>query len=274
MMTTARIHACHPARFAVARRRAFTLVEILIAVGILAMVLIAIYSSWTAILRASKVGLDAAAAAQRSRMAFRTIETALLSTQSFLANQPYYGFFSEGGSDATLSFVSRLPRSFPRSGKFGDLEVRRVTFTLESGDFGRRQLVLRQSPVLTDWDKDEKEHPLVLAKYVSEFGLEFWDARKGWVEEWRETQTNQIPRLVKLTMRLADKPNMRREQEQEVVRIIHVPAMSVPRAFQPLAPALGGAPPGALPGTNPGLPGQPQVPPPQGPPGGPPPATL
>jgi prepilin-type N-terminal cleavage/methylation domain-containing protein len=48
---------------------AFTLVEILIALGILSMVLAAIYSSWTAILRASKVGLEAAAAVQRARIA-------------------------------------------------------------------------------------------------------------------------------------------------------------------------------------------------------------
>ena len=38
--------------------RAFTLVEILISIGILGLVLVAIYSSWTAILRASKVGLE------------------------------------------------------------------------------------------------------------------------------------------------------------------------------------------------------------------------
>src|SRR5260370_33784614 len=51
---------------------AFTLVEILIALGIFSIVLAAIYSSWTAILRASKAGLEAAAAVQRARIAGRT----------------------------------------------------------------------------------------------------------------------------------------------------------------------------------------------------------
>jgi len=37
-------------------RRAFTLVEILIAVGILGMILVAIYASWNAILRGSRSG--------------------------------------------------------------------------------------------------------------------------------------------------------------------------------------------------------------------------
>ena len=35
---------------------AFTLIEVLIAIGILALVMTAIYASWVAVLRASKVG--------------------------------------------------------------------------------------------------------------------------------------------------------------------------------------------------------------------------
>src|SRR6266704_5714907 len=91
---------------------AFTLIEILIAIGILGMVLAAIFSSWTAILRASKTGLDAAAAVQRSRIVMRTLEDSLLCAQSFGGrNQRYYGFVAENGSEASLSFASRLPES-------------------------------------------------------------------------------------------------------------------------------------------------------------------
>src|SRR6266581_5930440 len=156
---------------------AFTLIEILIAIGILGMVLAAIFSSWTAILRASRVGLDAAAAVQRARIVMRTLEDSLLCAESFDLNQKYYGFLADNGSEASLSFVARLPESFPRNRKFGDLHVRRVTFSVESGTESSRQLVLRQSPLLMDLDKDEKEHPLVLAKYVTEFKMDFWDTR-------------------------------------------------------------------------------------------------
>lgn len=48
--------------------RAFTLLEILVALSLLSIVVIAIYSSWNAILKGSKVGLDAAAESQRARM--------------------------------------------------------------------------------------------------------------------------------------------------------------------------------------------------------------
>jgi prepilin-type N-terminal cleavage/methylation domain-containing protein len=168
--------------------RAFTLVEILIAMGILSLVLAAIYSTWTAILRASKVGKDAAAAVQRARMAGRTIEEALGSTISFVQNQNYYSFEAKNGSEATLSFVTRLSPSFPRAGKFSGLDVRRVTFSVEQAPGGSRQLVLRQNPLLMDLDKDEKERPVVLASNIKEFKSEFWDARlEEWTDELKQT---------------------------------------------------------------------------------------
>jgi hypothetical protein len=102
----------------------------LIAIGILALVITAIYSSWTAILRASKVGQDAAASVQRSRIVLRVLEDSLSSAQSFALNPAYYGFVAENGDDASLSFVARLSKSFPER-RFGDLDVRRVTFSVD-----------------------------------------------------------------------------------------------------------------------------------------------
>ena len=204
------------------RNRAFTLVEILIAIGILSLVLAAIFSSWTAILRASKVGLDAAASVQRSRIVVRVLEDSLTSARCFVRNQKFYGFVAENGTDATLSFVARLSKSFPRSGKFGDLDVRRLTFSVEPSSDGGRQLVLRQSPLLMDFDVDEKNHPLVLAKNVKEFQMGFWDKRRqDWVDEW--PQTNQLPELVIVTLKLADNVNAAKAQE-EITRIVSLPA--------------------------------------------------
>ena len=235
---------------------AFTLVEILIAIGLLGLVLTAIFSSWTAILRASKVGQDAAAAVQRARFATRTIEDALWGVQSFAANQQYYAFYSESGSDGRFSFVSRLPQSFPRSGRFGDLDVRRVEFSVQAGEEGK-ELVLRQKPLLVgedflDWDEDEKNYPLVLAKFVSEFQVEFWDKdKREWVEEWVEGKTNQLPQMVRFTLKLAD--NERSSKVEEITRVLNLAAQTVRREWQ--TPIGRGAVPGQ-PGGQP-LPGQP-----------------
>lgn len=231
-------------------RRAFTLVEILIAMGILGLVLVAIFSSWTAILRASRVGLDSAAAVQRARMAGRVIEESLGSTMMFAANSAYYSFLAENGEKASLSFVSRLSSSFPRSGKFEGLDVRRVTFSVEQGRDGTRQLVMRQIPLLTEMDIDEKEHPLVLASHVKEFKTEFWDQKtQDWLDEWK--QTNSLPTLVKVSLKLADSRYSSQVKEQ-ITRIISLPAVAVPVNWQ--MPRL--APGQPMPG-QPGQPGQP-----------------
>jgi type II secretion system protein J len=240
---------------------AFTLIEILIALGIFSLVLAAIYSTWTAILRASKVGRDAAAAVQRARMAGRTIEESFGSVQAFAAHQrfhpEYYAFLSQNGSEAFLSFASRLSPSFPRSGKFAGLDLRRVTFSLEQRS-GVRQLVLRQQPLLMDMDIDEKEHPLVLAKFVKEFKTEFWDARlQDWVDEWKST--NQLPVMVKVSLKLADN-EFSTQVRQQVTRIVSLPSVGVAPIWQ--TPVGGPGAPGA-----PGAPGLPGVPG-QGVPGG------
>lgn len=233
-------------QFGRGRARGFTMVEILIAIGILALVLTAIYSTWTAILRASRSGTNAAAAVQRTRIVVRMLEDSITSAQNFVANQRYYGFVAENGDEATLSFVARLAKSFPRSGRFGDLDVRRVTFSLEPGGRGRR-LVLRQSPLMLPPDEDEVEHPIVLASNVREFKMEFWDARKGeWMEEW--VQTNTLPKLILVSFKVADDERPMAPVE-EITRIISIPSTMVPPTYQ--VPRL----PGVVPG-QPNAPGQ------------------
>lgn len=244
-------------------RAGFTLVEILVALGIFSLVLTAIYSSWTAILRASKVGTEAAAAVQRARMAGRTIEESLTSVQSYAQNIKLYAFLSENGNESSLSFVSRLSPSFPRSGKFGDFSVRRVTFSVEQGRDGSRDLVLRQNPVLMDMDKEEKEVPLILAKNVKEFKTEFWDLRlQDWVDEWK--QTNQIPVLVKVSLKLAD-THFSHQVKEQITRIVSLPSVMVPAGYQ--VPRMQGIPQNQQIPPGQGVPGQNQLPG-QGYPGG------
>ena len=248
--------------------RAFTLVEILIAMGILSMVLAAIYSSWTSILRASKVGLDSAAAVQRARIAGRIIEESLSSVESFAQNQRYYSFVAENGSEPLLSFVTRLSPSFPRNGKFAGLDVRRVVFSVENG-----QLMLRQKPYLMeDMDEDEKKYPLVLGYNVKEFKTEFWDIRlNDWIDEWK--QTNQLPVMVRVTLKFADTPYST-QVGAEVTRIVSIPAVAVAPGWEiprPLPGTPGGVPGNpAIPGSGvPGSPAVPGYPPSPGNPGGP-----
>jgi hypothetical protein len=206
----------------------------MMAMAIFSMVVTAIYATWTLIIKSAKIGQEAAAQVQRERVTFRTFEDAIASAHSFQADLQHYSFIVENGSTPTLSLVSRLPEFFPRSGRFGDFDVRRVTFSLESGTDGQQQLVLRQTPILMETDETEQQYPFVLSRNVSKMEFELWDARKGkWVDEW--TATNEIPKMIHLTLTYSrhnpDKPYST-PQTEVVGRILGVTSSMVPGGFQ------------------------------------------
>src|SRR6266516_2540300 len=237
-----------------AGQRAFTLVEIAIAVAIFTAVMIAIYSSWSAILRGSRIGQEAAAEAQRSRVAVRALENSLMSLQMFLANIKYDYFAADTSGDfATLSFVAHLAKSFPRSGDFGDQVVRRLTFTVEPGTNSDNVLLLRQNPILFQTSADEEENPLVLARNVKEFTLEFWGPRsKDWEPEW--LYTNQLPKLIRFTLGFGQPKQKVLAPEDLVTRVVTLSVLPVPPGLQTggAAQAGQGRNPIFNPGNNPG----------------------
>ena len=154
----------HRAKF----HRAFTLVEIMVALAIFTLVIGAVYATFVSVMRASKVGLDAAAQAQRQRIALRTIEDSLMCIQSFQASQRYYSFNVTNGDAPGLSFTSRLPEVFPRNGKFGDYNLRRLTFALEAGSDG--ELTVESFLVRHHFS------PQFIDRYLVPLGASIWSA--------------------------------------------------------------------------------------------------
>lgn len=245
---------------------AFTLIEVMIAMTIFSLVLAAIYSSWDLIWRATRVSQAAAAQVQRQRVAIHTIEDALTCIQSFQADPRYYSFIVNE-HPPELDFTSRLPDNFPRNGKFGDLNVRQLQFTLAPGPDSEKDLVLRQKPILLDLDPDEQQNPLVLARFVQTFKVECWDTNQAeWVTEW--DNTNAIPPLIRVSLVLADN-NVNNlggaAPPLSVTRVIAVPSQSMPAVVQTGGGGGPGAPPipmpapvpPAAPGGNPNIPNNP-----------------
>jgi len=225
---------CHPSP--VTRHpTAFTLLEVMIAITIFSIVLGTIFSTWLLIMRASRVTQTAAAQVQRQRVAIRTIEEGLTSIQSFQASMKYYTFIVDNGQTPMLSFTARVSSDFPRNGKFGDFDVRRLTFSLESAGYSENNLVLRQKPILMDMDEDEQNFPLVLAHNVQHFAVECWDTNaEDWVDGWDDT--NSIPRLIRVTLVLgANKKNENlagNAPALSVTRVIAVPSQTLPAVAQ------------------------------------------
>jgi type II secretion system protein J len=242
-----------PIRPVARRRQAFTMIEILVAFAIFGMVIMAIYATWTLIIKSAKIGQEAAAQLQRERVAVRTIKEALGCVMSFQADQANYAFLAENDNNGYLSFVARLPEMFPRSSRiaFDGFDVRRVSFSVEQGNNYERQLVLRQAPLLKDMNADEKDFPFVVAKGVNKMEFEFYDLRKNdWVTEW--TRTNELPRMIKFKLEFERKnpsqpyaPGVK----EEIVEVAALPSVMVPANAQ-------GNPAGTPPGSG--------TPPPQG----------
>ena len=226
----------------------FTLIEVMVAIAIFTMVVGAIYSTWAVIMKSSAVAQDVAAQAQRQRITLRTLEDSLMAIQSFQASPQYYSFVLQGDEGASvLSFTARVPEIFPRNGKFvnpntgRDFNLRRLTYSLEAGDGNEKNLVLRQNPVLMDLDADEQQYPLVLARNVRKFAVECWDPVKlDWVKEWTDTNTNSIPKLVRVNLVLGGNVAAGlAAPDFAVARIYSLPSQSLPAAAQNGA---GGAP--------------------------------
>jgi prepilin-type N-terminal cleavage/methylation domain-containing protein len=218
--------------------RAFTLIEIMVALAVFTMVIGAVYSAWMLLVRSTQASQDVASQAQRQRITLRTIEDALMAVQSFQASPQYYSFVVENGNAAALSFTAKVPEVFPRNGKFDDpvsgrdFRLRRLIFSLESGQDRSQNLVLRQNPILMDLDEDETQFPLVLAKNVHKFTIECWDTNKlEWLDEWENT--NAIPTLLRVKLVLGSTTSTDPSApEFSVSRMLSLPSQMMPASAQ------------------------------------------
>jgi type II secretion system protein J len=231
---------------------AFTLIEVMVAIAIFAMLIAAVYSTWMVIIKSSQVGQAAAARVQRERIAIRTLEDSLTCIQSFQASMGYYTFNVTNGQQPGLSFVARVPDIFPRNGKF-DSNLRRLSFSVENtGTDSEQDLVLRQNPILMDLDADEQQIPLVLARNVKDFVVECWDTNAlDWVDGW--DSTNSLPPMVRVTLTLtsgvkSDSYNSTAPLTA-ITREIAIPSATLPAIAQTGSPqnALPNTPPNRLP---------------------------
>jgi prepilin-type N-terminal cleavage/methylation domain-containing protein len=244
------------------RPHAFTLIELMISMTILAMLLVSIYASWSQIMRSIQSAQKAAAAVQRSRVAVRAVEDALLTAQVYNANPQLYWFSADTRGDfASLDMVAHLPESFPGSGIYGEQKLRHVSFNVEPASEGGNQLVLRQWPLLMPIGQSESAKPytIVLGRDVDLFTLDFYDLKiNDWVKEWEDT--NQFPKLVRVAIGMGNRRDTPRDQREIITRIVAPAASIVPVEAQ--IPGAGSArPPMAMPGMpQPPQPSRPGVP--------------
>lgn len=221
-------------------RFAFTLIEVLMAAGIFGMVMVAVYASWSAILRGARLGISAAAEVQRTRVTMRALQDSLGAAIMYSDNARYYSFMADTSkSFASISFVARLPQSFPGSGLYGGQSLRRVTFEVDAD----KNLNLLQAPILQTSEM-ATPYTIRLAPNVAVFAMEFFDARRGeWLPEW--LQTNAMPRMVRVGVSLG-RTKAGGQAPEVTTRVVSLTAVGISR--------IGGV------GNQPGNVGQPGAP--------------
>jgi len=209
-------------------RRGFTVLEVMVAVLLFAIILTSIYSTWRLIIQSTRSAIRSTTDTQRSRMAMRTLEDALASATLFAGNPRLYFFQADtSGSYAAISFAADLSDSFPGSGAFGGEKVRRVSFYVPPGG---SDLVLEQSSILANFEVGGAPNSMLLAKEVSLFQLEFWDPQqRDFATEW--LSTNQLPSVVRVTLGFGRGPRPN-EPAQMVTRVVRLPTVAVPREAQ------------------------------------------
>jgi hypothetical protein len=180
--------------------RAFTLIEIVIAVTVFATIMIGIMACWKCIINGTQTGEAAAAAAQRARISMKSIEDALNNSEISQANIQYYSFVADTSQKfASLSMAARLPANFLGSGYYGDNVMRRVTFDVEKGENGSADLVMTQYPLLAKVNEQNPPKMITLAHDVTMFELDFWSPKDGdWMTEF--LFTNEFPPMIRVTL--------------------------------------------------------------------------
>ena len=185
------------------RPRAFTLVEIMIAITMFMLMMGSIMACWKVVVSGTHTAQTAAAMAQRARTTMRALEDSLNNLQISQANIKYYAFIADSTDPrfASLSFAARLPASFLGSDYFGDLVVRRVIFDVEKDaeERDKLNLVMTQYPLLAIPSDQYPPKSIILARDVSDFVLEFWSPKENdWMTEF--VKSNEVPPMIRITL--------------------------------------------------------------------------
>ena len=199
----------------------------MVSVAVFMLVMGSVIACWKCIINGKVIAENAAAAAQRARVGIQAVDDAL-TTAEVIANPtsiPFYAFVADtSGKFAYVSMASHPPGDFPGSGLFGDNVMRRVTFDVENVD-GTNNLVMNQSPIMEALNDQNTPYPIVLARDVSIFMLEFWSVQD---DQWETSfdVTNQLPVMVRVTLGVGHPADNADVPYDLVVRTVAMPAQA------------------------------------------------
>lgn len=224
--------------------RALTLIEVMVAISVLAMVAVLVYGAAYGLTRSKESVGHMNERYREGRAAMRRMSNEL-SAAFISAHQPINvmlsvrntGFYGSNGSPADrLDFTSFSHIRVDRDSHESDQNELSYFGSPDPNVSGKTDLARRESPII-DLDIKRGGQVNLLAENIDLFDLKYLDPVTGmWQEQWDTTQaTGQLMRMplqVKITLVLRDGPNGRNIPfVQRVAIAMHDPlSFAIPRA--------------------------------------------
>jgi prepilin-type N-terminal cleavage/methylation domain-containing protein len=212
------------------RRAGFTLLEILLALSILAMISLMIFGSFRSIVENIAATEEAMESLHHGEIVFEQLVGSLRSAAYFDSNPAAFTFLHEPGignpPEDMLSWVTGSMAFLPP--RYPTLQgLNRIFLSIEEID-GQRGLAVSAVPHLKNLDDDRvsEVEPWLISPRVRGLRARFYDMRTDeWVDEWEDER--QIPQVLEITLFL--EPLEERGPLRELVRRVDIPVARLSR---------------------------------------------
>lgn len=216
------------------RQGGFTLVEILLALTLLGMLTIMLFSSFYSVIRAWEAGRAAIDSEGHADYLMEQLAAALRSAYTPGVGEKYGLVFTDDGEEAdardTIEWTKTGPALVGEDAEFAQVPHRvRVTVTEKDGEHpgGFTVRAWRQDLQLDEFNPEEDTAELCLSPKVVGFNCRMLDPDQektiddeiNWVDEW--TKTNTLPTAVEITLWM--EPAEKGEDPIEAKRIVEIP---------------------------------------------------
>lgn len=183
-------------------KKGFTLVEVLIALAILAMIVASTFTIFRSASKSWQKGETRRERYQNARNAISRINSEI--SQAVINNSPLCKFIGGKNKVSFFSFVST------DSGVF---ELSEVEYWLDSS----KKFIMRNDEINPDYDFTTYQHSDILSDNISELEFSYFDG-SVWADIWDSDQTAGIslPKAVKIRIKVEDKKN----KENEIFEVV------------------------------------------------------
>jgi general secretion pathway protein J len=178
------------------KSRGFTLVEMLLAVTLSALLLVTVYSTYFSIARSIDTTSETQELLETGRILLEMVKRDIRGITG--GRFPLISTLREtnGKLDADIAFVTSAPSAT------NPLKWSKVGYALIQDQGGKRVFVRKEATNPND-DIDQIGRIFEISRLVSSFQMSFFDGAE-WVEQWDSRSTGKLPKQVRITVEISD----------------------------------------------------------------------